>query len=249
MLYKYVTPERIDIIQNLKIRFTPYNELNDPFECRFVLNPTPDEQEEAEADDYNAEWAQVEVWLSNRIGQLGMLCLSRTPDNLLMWSHYAANHKGLVIGFQEQHEFFNHETYYIEPTYRIKRVIKLPGFGTLCDVAYTQERTAIDFGGNIPFEFFFKKSLDWSYEQEVRIFRSLQEGEEIPGMGIYLFKLPPDLIRKVIIGAQASPKLEKQILDAIHKNNIQHIRVEKARLHRRNFNIFFESVHHSEGDA
>lgn len=31
-LYKYLPPERVDIIQNLKIRFTQVSALNDPFE-------------------------------------------------------------------------------------------------------------------------------------------------------------------------------------------------------------------------
>jgi len=38
ILYKYVPPERIDILQNKCIRFTPINEFNDPFE--FSLNMT-----------------------------------------------------------------------------------------------------------------------------------------------------------------------------------------------------------------
>lgn len=249
MLYKYVTPERIDIIQNLKIRFTRYDELNDPFECRFVVNPIPKEQEVAEADDYVAEWAQVEIWLRSRIGQLGLLCLSRTPDNLLMWSHYAAEHKGFVIGFDEQHDYFNREAYYVEPEFGVKRVIDLPGFGTLRDVAYGQERKVIDFGESVPFDFFFSKSLDWSYEQEVRTFRNMREGNRIPDTKIYLFDLPPNLIRRVIIGAQAAPGLEKQVLDAVHKNEIRHIQVDRARLHRRDFKLFFKPLHDSEGDA
>lgn len=38
ILYKYLPPERIDIIQNCKIRFTQYGDFNDPFE----LNPNID---------------------------------------------------------------------------------------------------------------------------------------------------------------------------------------------------------------
>ena len=34
MLYKYVRPERLDIIKGLEVRFTPANALNDPFELR-----------------------------------------------------------------------------------------------------------------------------------------------------------------------------------------------------------------------
>lgn len=250
MLYKYVTPKRLDIIKDLTIRFTQYDVLNDPFECRFVLNPIPEEREAAEADRNNAEWAEVEVWLALRIGQLGMLCLSQVFNNLPMWAHYAANHKGLVIGFEEQHDFFNNEAYYIEPAYGEKRILDLKGFGTLCKVDYLRERTAIDRGGKIPFDSFFQKHLDWGYEQEVRIFRNLKEGNRTPGTENYLFDLPPDLIRRVIIGAQASQNLEKRVLNAIcRRTDLSHVQVDRARFHHRDFNIVCETLHTPEGDA
>lgn len=62
--------------------------------------------------------------LSNRYGQftsearnevlfitklIGILSLTEKRDNLLMWAHYAQNHQGLVIEFDEAHEYFNRE--------------------------------------------------------------------------------------------------------------------------------------------
>jgi len=32
-LYKYLEPDRVDVIEHLRIRFTPANDFNDPFEC------------------------------------------------------------------------------------------------------------------------------------------------------------------------------------------------------------------------
>jgi len=37
----------------------------------------------------------------------GALSLTETPDNLLMWSHYADQHTGFVIEFDENHCIFN----------------------------------------------------------------------------------------------------------------------------------------------
>ena len=37
MLYKYLAPDRIDVLQNRRIRFTPPGAFNDPFEFRPVL--------------------------------------------------------------------------------------------------------------------------------------------------------------------------------------------------------------------
>jgi hypothetical protein len=36
----------------------------------------------------------------------GILCLTETPDNILMWSHYSANHTGLVFEFDDSHFFY-----------------------------------------------------------------------------------------------------------------------------------------------
>ena len=37
---------------------------------------------------------------------LGVFCLSQNSDSFLMWSHYADSHKGFIIGFDSEHEFF-----------------------------------------------------------------------------------------------------------------------------------------------
>src|SRR5262245_37724832 len=37
-IFKYVTPARIDIIEQLRIRFTPPSCFNDPFEARFCFD-------------------------------------------------------------------------------------------------------------------------------------------------------------------------------------------------------------------
>lgn len=35
------------------------------------------------------------------------LCLSAKNDNILMWSHYANNHKGIVLKLYKAHPFFD----------------------------------------------------------------------------------------------------------------------------------------------
>ena len=41
---------------------------------------------------------------------IGVLSLTERRDSLLMWAHYAAEHQGLVIEFDQAHEFFNSDT-------------------------------------------------------------------------------------------------------------------------------------------
>ena len=245
MLYKYATSDRVDILQNMKVRFTPFDQLNDPFECWFLVEPMPSEKERATEDDYVAEWATVCVWLGNRIGQLGLLCLSRCCDNLLMWSHYASDHRGIVLGFDEYHDFFRQTASYIDPDYRTEEVIKLPGFGTLRDVRYASEVPRIEHGEQVPFHAFFTKGLDWEYEHEVRIFRSLRDAPTITGdrlTRIHLFDIPAEVIRQVILGARASRETEEKVISALAHEDLRHVRLDRARLTRREFGLKFENV-------
>ncbi len=38
---------------------------------------------------------------------IGILCFTEKNDNLLMWSHYANSHKGFVLEFYPEHQFFD----------------------------------------------------------------------------------------------------------------------------------------------
>ena len=38
MLFKYLPAERIDVLENLKIRFSPLGSLNDPFEAQPLID-------------------------------------------------------------------------------------------------------------------------------------------------------------------------------------------------------------------
>jgi hypothetical protein len=240
MLFKYLAPERIDVLQRLSIRFTPYNELNDPFECLFVLNPIAGEAERAIEDDYNAESAEVTVWLESRIAQLGLLSLTLADGNLLMWAHYAANHKGFLLAFDEEHAFFRTTASYIEPTYRTVEALPMPGFGTLRKVNYTTRRTTVDLGDNVPFEFFFTKSMEWSYEEEVRIFKRLKDADSVLATAagpVHLFKIPPDCLRRVVLGANSTPELEDDVRTALRARELGHVVLDRAGVHPREFSL------------
>src|SRR5271154_115746 len=104
--YKYVMPERVDILENLRIRFTQVSALNDPFES-FPAVRLPDGQPKGELF---GESARIEAFQSRiRLitdSTFGILSLSKTPDNVLMWSHYAKSHCGFVIEFDSTHEYF-----------------------------------------------------------------------------------------------------------------------------------------------
>ncbi|MFC1586194.1 DUF2971 domain-containing protein [Fibrobacterota bacterium] len=120
MVYKYLSIERFDVLQNEKIRCTQHQSLNDPFEGNFksllelsvndVLENDPDHISPVQKKDLNQHLDdnnQGKNELYDILNQhYGILSTSLCYDNILMWSHYASNHQGFVIGINEHHDVF-----------------------------------------------------------------------------------------------------------------------------------------------
>lgn len=90
---------------------------------------------------------------------IGVACFSATPTNILMWSHYADNHKGVVYGFSAD-LFSNTDSdgLYSKPLevkYPEERKYELLSYALLGkEMQFAKELTT--------------KAMDWSYEQEYR---------------------------------------------------------------------------------
>jgi hypothetical protein len=88
VLYKYCSPDRADIIEGKRIRFTQPRKLNDPFE---MIVQTKD----LDPGILQATFEEAAV-----------LCMSEDWDTILMWSHYADSNKGFVLGLDTSSPFF-----------------------------------------------------------------------------------------------------------------------------------------------
>ena len=124
---------------------------------------------------------------------IGILCLSRRCDHILMWSHYADGHKGFVVGFDSNHPFFHDD-----------------GKTSLCgDVTYQNELPEIILssekkGDTAPL---FHKSDVWAYEEEVRLIKKLDSSFEKVN-NINLLEIPKDAILEIIFGLQSSDSFQ-----------------------------------------
>ncbi len=92
VLYKYLAPERINIVENMQVCFSRPTDFNDTFDADYLV-PTSQGQKAKTA----------RTLLRN---SLGILCLTERPDDHLMWVHYARNHTGFVLGFDTNASFF-----------------------------------------------------------------------------------------------------------------------------------------------
>lgn len=242
VIYKYVTEDRVDVLENGRIRFTQAAALNDPFD----VYPCLDEVKAALRARAQRTAARVRHRfdrVQNTVGEMSipilvkrhtdkfqaylreehpLLSLTRQRNNLLMWAHYTDCHRGFVIGFDRHHPFFNQT---------------LPSLITpVHDVSYENERCVVtgmlfsevvesDDYDSEGFDLAIRsilltKSVHWSYEEELRMFA--KKGAAVNtshrdnhGHRVLLYELPLECVKEIIFGYQVNPKLKRRAIDVV----------------------------------
>jgi len=168
--------------------------------------------------------------------RIGVLSLSRTNSNLLMWSHYADSSTGYVIGLNEDHDFFR------QKNHKGEIVRALP-------VTYTEKRNAVSYKhDNWYHKLLCTKPIDWAYEEEERIFLTHLNkvnaiGKDEYGMDIILSALPADAISAVYLGYKITKQTERLIIDAVKKNI--NCPIYKSSMSRSEYKIEFNKINYA----
>ena len=159
-----------------------FNEIKSLVEELNVLNSCPKEkQHQAIAESWD-------IKKTNIINSLGVLCFSKTNSNILLWSHYADNHKGICFQYDS-----------------VNRPIKNWKKYKFHKVSYKSERNidVLNRGfTNSFFDLLTTKSPDWEYEQEYRLI-------SIKGSGLQ--KNTMTSLRGIIFGARIKENPPKRI--------------------------------------
>lgn len=133
--------------------------------------------------------------LKELANNIGVLCLTKQPDNLLMWAHYAEAHKGFVIEFDEHSDFFN------------QRRSDKDEYGYLREVIYQQERPKIVLSNAHGIELLLTKGLIWKPEEEWRMLWPRSNNPTAP----YLLDFPPSMVKSVILGCNMASEHKEMI--------------------------------------
>jgi hypothetical protein len=117
-----------------------------------------------------------------------ILCCSHTRDSILMWSHYAEKHRGLVIEIEtdELELGVNLKPYIFDVRYRSSPPV-------INSLTSSMEEFEADFD-----KAFSTKALNWNYEEEVRIKCAAPDGTALDAP--LDRKLPLSCIKRVIVG-------------------------------------------------
>ena len=170
---------------------------------------------------------------------LGILSLSGRCDNLLMWSHYAEDHRGFVIGFDEKHPFFTKN----EDQKDLPKGVR--------KVRYRKTRRILDYDRVEDVRILFEKSADWAYEEEYRMLMPLKAGVRIkktvlqpsfpfdePRLPVHMFKIPAQCIESIILGARF-PEWEEEKIEQMCRPRcaLRHVKTYKANPNPKDYKV------------
>lgn len=234
-LYKYINIERgLSLISESKIWFSSPENFNDPFDCHIdLINFKPNEKQIKEIINEKVEGnnrtRRIEIQKNKRnpyriINQFstqandffknsGVFCFSEIPDNMLLWSHYGDNHKGICLKFS-------------------KDITKI---STLTDkVNYTENYERKSFyekNGESIYHLLFTKSEDWKYEKEIRSVNILENGK---------VDFPIENLKEIIFGCRIDENEMKRIKEKIKELNLNHIKFKTAKQEKLSFKLKIE---------
>ena len=184
-LYKYMQ-YRPEFFNNFLIRLTPFNDLNDPFEGSLSFEYYEKFLSENFSNNFNLE--EIYGITLEDYEEIGIISLTEDPANILMWSHYADEYKGLVVEFSFEKD--NQKNLLKNYSFPKKDVFGIETFYPK-KVHYSNYRFGIVFPEEIKSEkfeyplkrfnerFLFTKANDWMYEKEYRIVMQLKKADVI----------------------------------------------------------------------
>lgn len=215
MLYKYLPPERVDVLTEQRLRFTPLLSLNDPFEYSVKIGKHIYEL----AEDVSTD-------------ETKFVSLSRNHTNLLMWSHYGASHSGFCIAFRRDHKYFDKAE---SVRYRRLRfnfngarddALKASPAGKsialekAVDWAYEEEERL--FLNDVPLD-------------------AINAGADAWGREILLNKFPLDSVVAVYLGLRASPSLVEKLAQVVLESSLR-IKLYMARKSTTQYGLVFKRL-------
>ncbi|MGO8734592.1 MAG: DUF2971 domain-containing protein [Terriglobia bacterium] len=148
---------------------------------------------------WEAQWEKLQQALGQSVG---IFSLTEDLANILMWSHYASQHSGIVVEFDENDQWFD------------QRVTPNDEFRHLVRVAYLQNPIPCTWGELNGADILYTKNAEWAYEREWRLIRPLKDGTEV-SPGKFCFDVFVSAIRRIIFGCRTTPDLEGEIRTSV----------------------------------
>jgi hypothetical protein len=152
----------------------------------------------------------------------GVLSLSGSPVERLMWAHYGDGERGYLIEFDARHPWFSQE--------------RGPGdgFRHLRPVKYVATRDPKYIFDLDDEAVLYTKNSEYAWEHEWRMILNFNEaaaklGVDAYGIDVLLFSVPPQCITGVVIGPRADPAVMATLKTLVHGNpDLAHVVFKKT---------------------
>lgn len=216
ILYKYMSfGAARRVIETLSLGFSCLEDLNDPFECTAFGFKDRDESISAKT--------ATDACRTRFSRKYGVLSLTRQPLNSLMWSHYGDSHQGIVLGFDCDSAGFSDPQSNVIPSQYGEMIYSASKPHN--DLPVIGEHELMSIGGSLRFDSnafnlikraFLYKSLEWAYEEEVRVVKNIEKipfgyhtGDgryrewnkvTVSGRPLYCFGLPENSLKEIYLG-------------------------------------------------
>ena len=239
LIYKY-TPHnnekyKYDIIKKCELWFSTTKHFNDPIDFNlayrqeysekeirqyfenFVKKPNCHKTLKELLRDYgkNKDFVAKQNKMFRGFKEMiGILCMSKNPTSILMWSHYANAHKGIVYEFDYDLLAFKktegYDIYPIMVEYTHSRKYELLSYTLQYDDMKQQFIRLLK-----------TKAVDWAYEEEIR-FMNL-------GKGNFCRKFDPKCLKSIIFGMRTNGEEIKKVKKLCKEHNLGHIKFKQAK--------------------
>jgi hypothetical protein len=235
LLYKYLSFENAaQVMRSNSIRFSQSLYFNDPFDKPDI----PGVKEFTRTDDNEYARFIFKKYKDelNWIELTGILCLTRTATNALMWAHYAQGHTGVVLGIDAVRAGLADEASNLIPA-QYGSVVYVSGRSGSSFLSNPKSHLEIGTTHEFPPEhyerlqrLFLQKPLYWAYEEEVRVLKSLASIAPPGGTNksgsfklietggrqfVHLYQLPSGSIREIYFGNNADLEMAEALYNEV----------------------------------
>ncbi len=150
---------------------------------------------------HHSRWAEMKR-------EYRVLCFAETETNILLWSHYASSHKGIVLAFEPCTLPLSD----LAAARKVSYSKDVPFPVTLQDMLlYLTSQAPKPKSDDAFVKSVFTKSEDWSYEKEWRI---LRKASEIGPDRFIDLPFPPEELVAVYLGCRVSESSKEEIIAA-----------------------------------
>ena len=229
-LYKYqqVNKNSIEILINNQLYFAKPGQFNDPFDGQILPKSFIQELEVLGFKTNDSRILESDNHIKDLLYSIGVLCLSRKWDDILMWSHYSDAHKGLCFGFKKElQDYFSDTEWGIEKrSVDYKKYNDHPFKIIHKDVISGNKFSS---GNGFVDAVFLSKALfvaaitikhySWRYEKEERLISDRY--------GLHYFRA--EALDHVILGMNTPKEDEMTIRSLLAKDSWKHVRLFKTR--------------------